>query len=331
MAASVPVSWRARAGSLRQTARVPDLPDQTPTELSAFAHKYALSGPLVRLPSVGIVNRVYRTLWRGQAVALRVPRPGDAEDTLTESVAVPAAVRAGVRTPELLVFDNDRDIVDAPVTVYAWATGQSLDSCGWRPGDPRLNRAWREAGQELAHLHAGVSAVDDPNGWLDTAQGAVPERTLARVTDTRRLGQQDAQWAVETVRQLLHDAPPPAPVFLHNDLHAGNLMVTPQGAVTALIDWGDAAWGDPVIDLCYAGPLAAPELLRGYTEAAPGALGDGAILRLLAYLLDDAIRRLTREPGQDEADLWYTRPGTALMQLLRVAPLFPEWKAYLER
>ncbi|WP_309573466.1 aminoglycoside phosphotransferase family protein [Deinococcus sp.] len=308
---------------------MPDLIDLTPAELAAFTRKYALSGPPERVPSVGIVNRVYRAHWSGQVVALRVPLPGDHEDTLTESVAVPAAVRAGVRTPELLVFDNDRDVLDAPMTIYAWAQGRSLDAFGWVPGDPRLGLAWREAGRELARLHAGVRVVDDPNGWLDTAQGAVPERTLKRVTDTRRLGQQDAQWAVDTVRRLLHDAPLPASVFLHNDLHAGNLMVTDEGAVTALIDWGDAAWGDPVIDLCYAGPLAAPELLRGYLEAAPGALGNGGTLRLLAYLLDDATRRLAIPPEDYTADLWYTRPGTALMQLLRIAPLFPQWDAYL--
>lgn len=98
-------------------------------------------------------------------------------------------------------------------------------------------------------------------------------------------------------------------------------------AVTALIDWGDAGWGNPVLDLTYAGPLAAPELLRGYREEA--GLDGGATLRLLAYLLEDATRRLAHVPGGHELDLWHTRPGTALMQLLRVLVHFPEWEEWL--
>ncbi|GGM13195.1 hypothetical protein GCM10010841_22260 [Deinococcus aerophilus] len=128
--------------------------------------------------------------------------------------------------------------------------------------------------------------------------------------------------------RLLEVAPPPAPpVFLHNDLHASNLMVTPEGAVTALIDWGDAGWGDPVLDLAYAGPLASPELLRGYREEAE--LDDGATLRLLAYLLHHAARRLGFDPEDHATDPLYARPGTALMQLLRVSVQFPERREWL--
>lgn len=313
-----------------QTAGVPDLPDLTPAELAAFAQKYALEGPLTRLPSVGIVNRVYRAHRNGQDVVLRVPRPGDDEDTLTESAAVPAAFAAGIRTPELLVFDDERDVVDAPVTVYAWADGRSLDGLGWTPDDPRLARAWREAGRELAQLHAGVHTVPDPHGRLEVIRPPNTAHTFQRVTEGGHLARQDAQWATGTVDRLLRDAPPPTtPAFLHNDLHAGNLMVQGSGEVTALIDWGDAGWGDSVLDLCYAGPLAAPGLLRGYEDVTP--LGESARLRLLAYLLEDATRRLTIPPDVGGPQLWYNRPGTALTQLLRIVPLFPEWGVYLTR
>lgn len=310
------------------------MPDLTPAELDAFARKYALSGPLVRLPSIGIINRVYQATWRGRRVVLRVPQPGenrDAQaDTLTESVAVPPAFAAGVKTPELLIFDHDRDVLDVPVTVYAFAEGRSLDAYGWAADDPRLHRAYREAGRELAHLHATVREVPDPHGWLDEAGPPDPAKIFQRVTDAGRLSVQEARWATDTLAKLLTEAPSPPPVFLHNDLHAGNLMVLDSGAVTALIDWGDAGWGDPVQDLCYAGPLAVPHLLRGYQEAAPGQLGDGAALRLLAYLLADGTRHLTRNPEPHEnGELWYTRPGTALMQLLRVSAHFPAWREYL--
>ncbi|MFK7600623.1 phosphotransferase family protein [Deinococcus sp. SM5_A1] len=308
---------------------MPALPDLTPAELAAFSQKYGLEGKLERLPSVGIVNRVYRAALNGQPIVLRIPMPGDVKDALTESVAAPAAFHAGVRTPELLIFDDDRDVVDTPVTLYAFAPGRSLDGHGWAEGDPRLLCAYREAGRELARLHRNVTAAPDPQGRLNPIAPPNLPRTLTRVTDSKKLGLADAMWATETVSRLLAAAPPPAPVFLHNDLHAGNLMVTDTGAVTALIDWGDAGWGDPVLDLTYAGPLAAPELLRGYREEA--VLEGSATLRLLAYLLEDATRRLAYVPEGHETDLWYTRPGTALMQLLRVSVQFPEWEEWLGR
>ena len=62
---------------MRQTAGVPPLPDLTPAELSAFARQFALEGPLTRLPSVGIVNRVYRARRAGRDVVLRAPLPGE--------------------------------------------------------------------------------------------------------------------------------------------------------------------------------------------------------------------------------------------------------------
>ncbi len=212
---------------------VPALPDLSPADLAAFSQKYGLEGELERLPSVGIVNRVYRAALNGQSVVLRVPMLGDDSDALTESVAAPAAFHAGVQTPELLVFDDDREVLDAPVTVYAFAPGRSLDGYGQSEGDPRLLRAYRGAGRELARLHAGVRGVPDPQGRLKPIGPPTTARTLARVTDSKRLGLADETWAMETVSRLLEAAPPPAPVFLHNDLHAGNLMVIDGGGHSA--------------------------------------------------------------------------------------------------
>jgi hygromycin-B 7''-O-kinase len=307
-----------------------DLPDLTPGELAAFAQQFGLESPLTRLPSVGIVNRVYRARRAGRDVVLRVPMPGDIEDALTESVAVPAAVRAGIPTPELLVFDDSRAVLDAPVSVYAFAPGRSLDGLGWCYGDPRLSRAWREAGRALAALHAGVTDAPDPHGYLESITPPDPARTRTRVLTGERLGTAEADWATGLTARLLSENPPPAqPAFLHDDLHAGNLMVTDDGAVTALIDWGDAGWGDPALDLSYSGPLAVPDLLAGYHEAS-GTEGDALTLRVLAYTLDNATRYLTRQPeAHENGDLWYTRPATALMGLLRVSPRVPQWQEAL--
>jgi aminoglycoside phosphotransferase (APT) family kinase protein len=52
-----------------------------------------------------------------------------------------------------------------------------------------------------------------------------------------------------------------------------NVMCSPAGELMAIIDWGDAGWGDPALD--FAGiPLdAIPFAQEGYESEGPGALG----------------------------------------------------------
>jgi aminoglycoside phosphotransferase (APT) family kinase protein len=117
---------------------------------------------------------------------------------------------------------------------------------------PFLPRAWRELGGELARLHDRMRACDDPNGWLDepcpyddpgpqlhalVACGAVAADVAATLE----------RW-LDALRPAL--APPSRRSFpLHNDAHGGNVMCTRDGALVALIDWGDAGWGDPAHEL----------------------------------------------------------------------------------
>lgn len=212
-----------------------ELPDLTPAELGALARKHGLRGPLERLPSAGIVNRAYAN----SEVVLRVAVPGDEtgeEDARTEAVAVPAALRAGIRTPPLLVFDDSRDVVDAPVTVYARVNAPSLHGTGWDGANPRLVRAARETGHELARLHLAVTDVPDPRGWLEVwdlpdAREGVEAAALGRVD------RMTADWAIRLLTRTAA-LPRPASRFLHGDAQPGNLLVHPDGSLAALIDWG---------------------------------------------------------------------------------------------
>jgi aminoglycoside phosphotransferase (APT) family kinase protein len=71
--------------------------------------------------------------------------------------------------------------------------------------------------------------------------------------------------ALATLHQQLHAIPapdflPPAPVgsgdsFLHMDLHPLNVMIGPNGPV--VIDWPNAARGDPLVDIVLAWVLMA--------------------------------------------------------------------------
>ena len=63
-----------------------------------------------------------------------------------------------------------------------------------------------------------------------------------------------------------------APVWLHGDLHAANIVVD-AGGISAVIDWGDVCSGDPACDLAVAWMLfdadARDMFFGAYGEGAP--------------------------------------------------------------
>src|SRR5687768_6229527 len=141
-------------------------PDLTEAELAAIIDRHDLGvgqQQIQRLPSTGVVHTVYGL---GDRFVLRVPKPiPDAiGDTLTESVAAPIAHRAGVRTPRLVAFDDDRDILAVPYTVFERWNGAGLVQLGDAADRVAL---WHAVGHDLATLHRGVVDCPDPNGWLD--------------------------------------------------------------------------------------------------------------------------------------------------------------------
>src|SRR5262249_10634161 len=57
-----------------------------------------------------------------------------------------------------------------------------------------------------------------------------------------------------------------APVLLHNDLHAANLLFDAR-APTGLIDWGDSAVGDPASDLAVGWSVVPPGARAAFLAA----------------------------------------------------------------
>ena len=71
------------------------------------------------------------------------------------------------------------------------------------------------------------------------------------------------------VRKLRRTAEGPLPVrFLHNDVHATSVMCARDGTLLALLDGGDAGWGDPALELAQVPLAAVPFVLRGYKPQA---------------------------------------------------------------
>lgn len=103
----------------------------------------------------------------------------------------------------------------------------------------------------------------------------------------------DGRWSTHARKALtrLDGVTPPLRV-LHNDLHGENILVDPSThEVTAVIDFGDVAYGDPCIDLNYLCEFdlrATERIARRYEAAGGGHVDPDRILDLYFLLtLDD--------------------------------------------
>jgi aminoglycoside phosphotransferase (APT) family kinase protein len=247
--------------------------------------------PLVELGE-GWDNAVFRL---GDDLAVRVPRRA-VSATLIEHeqrwlpelsrrlpVPVPAPVRVGV-----------------PGCGYPWR----WSIVPWLPGEPahQVSIANAAFGTSLAeflvalHEPAVVDAPQNPwrgvplaartpslHEYLDRAGGLVDRAAVL------------AEWQ-QTLSATAWSRPA---VWIHGDLHPGNLLVH-QGRLSAVIDFGDLTAGDPATDLSVAWMLPA-ESRRGF-RAAYGAtiLGDGDTwLRARAWALLLGLAHLAHSRGDD--------------------------------
>lgn len=276
-------------GGWARVAAMP-FPELSEAQLVAICERHAFPpGPFGRLASTGVVNAIYTV---GDGVVLRVPKdaPGCLADTFTESVALPSVMAAGVRTPALLAFDERCDIVEVPYGAYEWWHAPH----GW-PASPE---GWRDLGRQLATLHLGVTACPDPLGRLDgPGRWCHADQMLEALpkldADARRalrgafveLEPAVQAWDASGVRQ-----------FQHDDVKDSNLLLLDDDRV-ALIDWGDAGWGDGAIDFRTVPFEATPWIVDGYRAVGGAADDDGFEARIRWDQLGALARRFD-EPDQ---------------------------------
>lgn len=130
------------------------------------------------------------------------------------------------------------------------------------------------AAQTTAAVRAqGVELPVDPMGRANPAT-LVP-RTRERLARLSTAG----TWSPDTRVDALLDTAvalpsPPGPlVLVHGDLHVRHVLVTDDGAVGGVIDWGDTCLADPAVDLMvgYAAFVGPPReaFLEAYGEVPP--------------------------------------------------------------
>jgi aminoglycoside phosphotransferase (APT) family kinase protein len=147
---------------------------------------------------------------------------------------------AGVPAPTPLHLDTSGTILPTPWLLQSFVDGDTEDV----PADP--DDHMRQLAEALAAIHR-VPASDVP--FLPQQE----DQAAALIARPRP--EPDETLAESRLRAALAPAwPPPRsnpPVLLHGDVWPGNLLWR-RGRLQAVIDWEDAAIGDPLADLANA-------------------------------------------------------------------------------
>lgn len=296
--------------------------------ISAWLEDQGLGGqPFHRLDDTGFVNWVYAV---GDDLILRVNKLEVIdEDAYTEAVAVPVVVAAGIRTPRLLQFDTSKSTLPSITSLYERAPGVTLGRT--RVDQRELPSLYRELGREIGHLHTRVTECPDPNGWLDRAEVFDARKELDRARAAMKVEAVTYDWLaawLDIVEPAFSVEPPR--VFLHNDLHSFNTMVSQEPlSLTAILDWGDAAWGDPMLDFETMPIWAVDWLLEGYREAG-AEVHDTFRGRLLWHDIGAALDATT-EPWIETSEPWQPLTTSRWVNLTRLmaGSKCDDWKRWM--
>ncbi|MGH8775704.1 MAG: aminoglycoside phosphotransferase family protein [Jiangellaceae bacterium] len=204
--------------------------------------------PIAPVPQQGNDNRTFRL---GQELSVRMPsHRAYVAGIEKENVVLPlltSHVRVGLPSP--VATGEPSDEYPFPWSVRRWLTGSHPEN------DPDLDRTRlaEDLGRFLVDLREipadrGPMAGEHsffrgchPSVYGDQVQAGL--RTLGPDTDEAMCL---AIWS-DAVRTVWR----PAPVWLHGDLAPDNLL-TLDGRLSAVIDFGTCAVGDPVCDLVIA-------------------------------------------------------------------------------
>ncbi|CAN7374864.1 aminoglycoside phosphotransferase family protein [Rhizobium sp. LjRoot98] len=212
--------------------------------------------PLKPVQSAGTDNALYRL---GSDMVVRLPRRMDAAlQVEKESRWLPRLA------PDLPLAVPVPLALGTPTAGYPfhWSV------CRWLPGEDAVTTPifdLNEAAVSLSRLISALRKIDatggPPPGAHNFSRGAslasrdaqtrAAIKNLGGTMETAPLTQAwDAALEIEP-----WDKPP---VWLHGDIHAGNLL-TAQGRITAVIDFGGLGVGDPACDLMFAWNLLSAE------------------------------------------------------------------------
>jgi aminoglycoside phosphotransferase (APT) family kinase protein len=281
-------------------------------ELAALARRHNVSGA-AWAASQGVANRVG---FLGDKLVVRIARPEYVADLVKEAAIIPIARDCGVRTPALVDFDDSCTLFDTPYMVLERVSG-TVPPVPERPvGDP-AGRTYRELGEQLALWHGfGPSSLPGvpTNVFVD------PSEIVSGLAGY--VNADIADWLTRSFDRLRPYVGASAGCLVHGDASPTN-MLAEDGRLTALLDWGDAAFADPATDFAKLPLRAVPYALDGYLGGRADSSSWAA--RILWHHLTWALARVRTAP--QTAPHWSAQPMSRLLEITRfyLADPPPPW------
>src|SRR6516162_2306070 len=169
---------------------------------------------------------------------------------LQEFAVQKAAFAAGVTGPEPLFASEDTAIWGKPFFIMRRVDGVAAPDriTDDRALDPALPAIAERLGRELAHIHT-IRPPRPDLAFLAPCADSGPARQVAEFRaylDHHPTPRPVLEWGIRWLET--HIPPPAEPVLCHHDFRTGNYLVD-GAALTAILDWEFAGWGDPHEDL----------------------------------------------------------------------------------
>ena len=180
----------------------------------------------------------------------------EAEDDL-EFKVYSALAGSGLPTPTAHFLELDEKWLERPFFIMELAPGKPGHP--YVPGDPYDGHGEAIARQFWGHLGT-LAAMDHRKLGLESLRnGEAKDRLWARELDywEGRLNENErvAEPVVRGALRELRRNPPPEPAkpaVVHGDYRAGNFLFTPDGRISAILDWEMCHIGDPIEDIAWA-------------------------------------------------------------------------------
>jgi len=218
--------------------------------------------PLEQFRGDGTDNAIFRL---GDTMSVRLPRVERVANTASrEHVLLQLFQTLPLDVPEPLALGKPDFGYPWDWSIVSWIEGQALGTDRFAIPD--------EAAHQMAEAILAIRAVAvDPafsSGIRNNGRGApLATRNEMFLQAAERLGDEFETSALIRIWQMaltaVEDAPP---VWLHGDLHGGNLLHR-NGRLSAIIDWGLAGVGDGACDLSAAWPLFDKENRKVFRDA----------------------------------------------------------------
>ena len=171
-------------------------------------------------------------------------------DRLQEFAVLKAAFGAGATVPEPLFACEDAAVFGKPFLVMRRAAGTAAAHRITRDRalDPALPAIAERLGRELAHIHRIRPPRPDLAFLAPYAEiGPVPQIAGFRAYLDRHPNPRPVlEWGIRWLET--HLPPPTDPVLCHHDFRTGNYLLD-GAALTGILDWEFAGWGDPHEDI----------------------------------------------------------------------------------